>query len=86
MSAAADDVQAQVFAWDCRVECGADNPDVEIVIVGIDNKGNTGLYCAGCAGDIIQNPQMHEDDGIMLYGTHILADQVLREVFPADFG
>jgi hypothetical protein len=70
--------------WDCREECILDFPDTKITLVGIDQNGATHLFDPRCASDIVKNPQMYEDEGLTLHGTHILSDEALRQIFPDD--
>ncbi len=82
------------FAWSCHHEHEGHSPKNGFlylmpdsgkvlcgvgVIAGTDKNNHPYIFGLGCAEDVFTNPDMYEDDGLELHGTHELDDDLLAE-------
>lgn len=73
--------------WNCLEEhgpgCEDGDPDLVIVLAGLDDEGRRTLHCGGCAEDVVANPQIYP--GHVLVPTHTLDADELVEIFGANW-
>jgi hypothetical protein len=77
------DFHPESFTDDCRTNgCKSESPRL---VVGIEPEGGMQLLCLECAQDVIDRPTVQGNIDVTLHGTHVLADALLREIYPEDF-
>lgn len=82
-----DDLETyMVVDWyeDCRTGTCPTKAPVLIVATSAD-KQQFSLLCLECAEDVMERPDAKGNKGVVLHGTHILDDEMLREIYPEDF-
>lgn len=74
------------FAWSCAVEC-ADDPNTDCGTVFVAGSSLEGSHAYGtCVLDILDNPEMYEDERLTVHGTHMLAAEEIEEIYGHDRG
>lgn len=69
------------FEHSCVIECEQDPACGDVIIAGTDSQQQAWAMSLRCVEDMMTNPQVYEDSGLVLHGTHVLDDDLLAELF-----
>lgn len=73
---------------DCRQVCIAEDPARVLIALSVSEDGLVSTVCTGCVLPILTDPAYPAGGlyaGLTLYGSHILAEEMVRYLWPEDF-